>query len=211
MPCKSWSLPALSTCPGARLPGGAIVEACQFCYARTGHYRFPSTVALREHNRADWKRRGFVDAMVQAIESQPPREGGGEFFRWFDSGDIYTPALARKILQVIRRTPACRHWIPTRSYKDARILPWLDLINREPNAVVRFSSDSVHGEELGMVAGRNWWKQSSVIVQNAGDWFGGKGKALCRSWTRGGKCGPCRACWSKDVSVVAYPIHGRKL
>jgi len=34
---------------------------------------------------------------------------------------------------------------------------------------------------------------------------------VCESSTREGKCGPCRACWNQEVSVVAYPAHGKKM
>ena len=30
-------------------------------------------------------------------------------------------------------------------------------------------------------------------------------------WSCGGKCATCRLCWSKDVAVVAYPAHGKKM
>jgi hypothetical protein len=34
---------------------------------------------------------------------------------------------------------------------------------------------------------------------------------ICKAYTRDGKCGSCRACWSKDASVIAYPAHGKKM
>jgi hypothetical protein len=33
----------------------------------------------------------------------------------------------------------------------------------------------------------------------------------CDAYERAGKCGSCRACWSKDVKTIAYPAHGRKM
>jgi hypothetical protein len=26
-----------------------------------------------------------------------------------------------------------------------------------------------------------------------------------------GKCGGCRSCWDKSVSLIAYPAHGKKM
>lgn len=31
---------------------------------------------------------------------------------------------------------------------------------------------------------------------------------MCGAYDRDGKCGDCRACWDKNVKVVAYPAHG---
>ena len=198
MPCKSWSLPAWKTCPGARKADGSAVDACDGCYALQGRYLFGAVKAVREHNMADWQNSDWTAAMVKAI-------GRSKYFRWFDSGDIYTPELARKILEVVRQTPGCQHWIPTRAYKDTSILPILWRIHDEPNAVVRMSSDSVKGETIAHISDTN-----STILQSAEDFQPRKGAALCRSYDRGGKCGPCRACWSDKVETIYYPLHGKK-
>jgi hypothetical protein len=29
----------------------------------------------------------------------------------------------------------------------------------------------------------------------------------CKAYTRGNKCGPCRACWSSDVENIDYHIQ----
>ena len=34
---------------------------------------------------------------------------------------------------------------------------------------------------------------------------------ICKAYERDGKCGSCRACWSKDETVIAYPAHGKKM
>jgi hypothetical protein len=197
MPGKSWSLPAWETCPGARDDNGSPVDACSMCYALTGAYNFPGTIAAREHNLADWKRHDWVDAMVKAI-------GKAKYFRWFDSGDVYHSHLATKIEKVIRATPNCQHWLPTRSYKNAAIHQALESIAKLNNAVVRYSSDSREGERLDF--GLN-----STIIQNKNDFIPEKSYALCLSGERGGKCGSCRACWSKAISTIAYIHHGNKV
>ena len=70
------------------------------------------------------------------------------------------------------------------------------------NVVVRYSSDSVTGET---VAGRN----TSTIIASLDS--GNGSLTVCESSTREGKCGPCRACWNQEVSVIAYPAHGKKM
>ena len=37
------------------------------------------------------------------------------------------------------------------------------------------------------------------------------GAMLCNAYANSGKCGSCRACYSKDVPVVAYVAHGVKM
>lgn len=197
MPGKSWSLSAWETCPGARRDNGEPVDACERCYALTGAYNFPGTIAAREHNLADWKKADWVSAMVKAI-------GKSKYFRWFDSGDIYTPALAIKIYRVMRLTPNTNHWLPTRSHKIAAIYEWTQSMSRLDNVAVRYSSDSRIGERLD-------FGMNSTIIQSKDDFVAEKGYVLCRSGERGGKCETCRACWSKAVGTVAYVAHGNKV
>ena len=179
MPSKSWSLPAWETCLGARITDydtnkPDVAPACKGCYALTGAYMFPNTIKAREHNAEDWKNDDWVDAMVKAI-------GKAKYFRWFDSGDVYAVELAEKIRLVIKATPNCLHWLPTRAHKDNGILsvyrrmttktwtmkcstgkpkikPNMDYL---PNAIIRYSSDSVNGQRLSNKMGLN-----SVIIQS---------------------------------------------
>jgi hypothetical protein len=69
-----------------------------------------------------------------------------------------------------------------------------------PNVVVRFSSDSVQGE---IIEG----KTTSTI-------FSDKLPANtfeCKAYQHEGKCNGCRACYDKDVQIVAYKAHGVKM
>ena len=206
MPCKSWSLPAWDTCPGAKEGDGTAVEACSHCYARQGMYRFGVVKAAREHNMADWQLPDWEDAMVKAI-------GNDKYFRWFDSGDVYCVDLAYKIGRVILRTLGTKHWLPTRSHKDKKIKGALELIQGLPNVVVRLSSDSVQGELVATVRTKcgGSFHQNSTIVQSPEDFDKDKHGILCRAFQRAGKCGDCRACWSKKVTTVSYALHGQRI
>ena len=222
MPSKSWSLPAWETCLGARITNydtnePDVSDACKGCYALTGAYMFPNTIKARMHNAEDWKKTDWVDAMVKAI-------GKAKYFRWFDSGDVYAVALAEKIRMVIKATPNCLHWLPTRAHKDNGIFSVYKRMTTKysymksgvgtpirvecgdylPNAIIRYSSDSINGARLSNKMGLN-----SVIIQSENDFKPEKGYALCRAFTRGGECGDCRACWSDKVDTVAYVYHGK--
>ena len=195
MPCRSWSLVARETCPASIDNKGELVPACRGCYAAGGNYRFKNVKAPREHNRQDWKRTEWVSDMVAELDND-------RYFRWFDSGDMYSLGLAKKILQVMQETPWVKHWLPTRMHKFAKFASVISDMQALSNVVVRLSSDSVMGETI---AGQT----TSTIIPSAED--ATETMTVCRAYERQGKCGSCRACWSKDTQVIAYPAHGASM
>lgn len=195
MPCYSWSLEALATCPGSVGTDGELVDACKGCYATTGNYRFKNVKAPRVHNKEDWKRPEWVQDMVRELDNS-------RYFRWFDSGDMYSVQLASKILEVMQQTPWCKHWLPTRMHKFAKFVPVIEQMEALPNVVVRKSSDSVTGATIK-------GQCTSTIIPDISS--ATKALTVCEAYTRDGKCGDCRKCWDKDVKVVAYPAHGRSM
>ena len=195
MPCRSWSLQALDTCPASIGADGELVDACKGCYATDGNYRFSNVKAPRVHNREDWQQADWVDAMVAELDND-------RYFRWFDSGDMYSLKLAEKIYDVMAATPWTRHWLPTRMHKFAKFADILAKMEALPNVVVRLSSDSINGD---IIAGNT----TSTIIPTISH---RKPKmTICEAYEREGKCATCRACWDKDVEVVAYVAHGRKM
>ena len=192
---RSWSLEALETCPGSIAAPGQLVDACSGCYATTGNYRFANVKAPRAHNKKDWQRMAWSDDMVAELKND-------RYFRWFDSGDMYTLALAEKILEVMKRTPWVNHWLPTRMHKFPKFRIVLSEMQSLKNVSVRFSSDSVTGEYTKGLHG-------SVIIPTPDDIK--RGMKLCGAYDNNGACGDCRACYDKKVKVIAYPAHGRKM
>lgn len=192
---RSWSLQALDTCPGSIESPGVLVDACKGCYATTGNYNYPNVKAPRIHNKDDWQRLDWVDDMVQALDND-------RYFRWFDSGDMYALGLAEKILEVMTRTPWCKHWLPTRMHKFPKFRDVITRMRALDNVMVRFSSDSVTGHYITGLHG-------SVIVPTSDD--APEGVTLCKAYKHGGKCKGCRACWDKSIDVIAYPAHGKKM
>lgn len=190
---KSWSLPTLTTCPGAYTKDGSIVEVCGSCYARRGNYRFQAVKNVRKHNQEDWKRSDWVSEMLLALRNE-------RYLRFFDSGDIYHPKLAEKLLEVVVGAPWCQFWLPTRSHKVPRIRPILEKIKKLPNAAVRYSSDTFDRFTPGL--------HGSVVLVNktpANVW-------VCPAYERvPASCNSCRACWDKNVPVVGYKVHGANL
>jgi hypothetical protein len=190
----SWSLNALDTCQGSINPvTKELVPACQGCYATTGNYRFPNVKAPREFNKQDWQRDTWVSDMVTALDSS-------RYFRWFDSGDMYDIRLAEKIYQVMQATPWCKHWLPTRMYKFTKYNDVINAMMKLDNVVVRLSSDSVTGEIINGLTTSTIFSDTVPV-----------GSFECKAYENDGKCNGCRACYSKDVSVIAYKAHGVKM
>lgn len=192
---RSWSLQALDTCPGSLNGDGTLVDACSGCYATTGNYRFPNVKAPRLSNREDWQRLEWVEDMVKMLDSD-------RYFRWLDSGDLYSLALAEKVYQVMKLTPWVKHWLPTRMHKFPKYKNVFMKMAALDNVSLRFSSDSVDGTYVEGLHG-------SVIVPTAE--HATETMTLCRAYENGGKCSGCRACWQKDVDLIAYPAHGLKM
>jgi len=191
----SWSLQALETCQGSIADNGELVPACSGCYATTGMYNFPGVKAVRSDNKQAWQDDGWVELMVTALKKQ-------SFFRWFDSGDMYSIALALKIYEVMVKTPHVKHWLPTRMHKFPKYQQVLTKMAALPNVMVRPSSDAIDGTFTAGVHG-------STILPSADSVPAGV--TLCRAYENGGKCSGCRACYDKSVAVIGYPAHGKKM
>ena len=190
----SWSLQALETCPGSLSAAGVLVDACSGCYATTGCYNFPDTKKVRADNKKAWKEADWIQLMVKALQKQT-------HFRWFDSGDLYSLALAEKVLAIMQATPNTKHWLPTRMYKFPKFHAVLAAMQSLPNVMVRYSSDAVDGT---FGAGHG----STIIPAGAPV---PAGVTLCHAPAQGGKCLDCRACYDKSVAVIGYQAHGKKM
>lgn len=191
----SWSLQALDTCPGSKGDDGNLVPACSGCYATTGFYQMGDSKALRKYNRQDWERDEWVSEMVEALSRET-------HFRWFDSGDMFSLDLAWSIYYVMVLTPWVEHWLPTRMQKFQKFHEVLQAMRELPNVMVRFSSDDIDGSFVPGVHG-------STIVPE--DQPTPSGAVRCHAYEHGGKCNGCRACWSRDIPVIAYQAHGKKM
>jgi len=191
----SWSLQAIETCPGSVGADGQLVAACSGCYATTGMYNFPGVKAPRAANKEDWKREGFVADFITALRKQT-------HFRWFDSGDMYSLELAEKMLAIMEGTPSTKHWLPTRMHKFAKFQGIISKMASLPNVMVRPSSDAVDGTFTKGVHGSTIIPEGNAIPS---------GVTVCTAPEQGGKCLDCRACYDKQVPVIGYIAHGKKM
>lgn len=195
---KSWSLQAYNTCPASIDDKGLLVDACSGCYATYGNYRFNNVKATREYNRISWQDDNFVSDFVKQLDTV-------RYFRWFDSGDLYSLSLAKKIYEIMLNTPHVKHWLPTRIYKFSKFHSILKDMQSLPNVVIRLSSDDIDGSIVNsdLIDTNSTILPSEMISEYNG--------FICPAYNQGGKCNDCKACYNKDVKTVAYIAHGVKM
>lgn len=195
MPGYSWGISARLCTTGGKLQSieGSV---CASCYALKGNYIWPSVAKaharrLEGYNHPDW-----VEAMIVQIEHYCKEE---PYFRWFDSGDLQSLLMLLKISNIAEGTPSVLHWLPTREYGIVRTFRETLQWTWPSNLVVRMSSHMIDAVPTDILKGT----VSSVVVSDSSKAAG----HMCQASTRGGKCGPCRACWFDTVKTVSYKLH----
>lgn len=201
----SWSLQALNTCPASIKSNGELVDSCKGCYAAFGMYNYANVKAPREYNKWAWQQDNFVSEFAEILNASH------KYFRWLDSGDLYSLALAEKVYEIMKATPETKHWLPTRMHKFAKFKDVLNRMAELPNVVVRLSSDSVMGDLVNKPEGLNIGTSSTIIPEQQLSDFEEKGQFICKAYYQEGKCKTCRACYDKNVETIAYVGHGKVL
>ncbi len=126
----SWSLPAITTCPGRSK------ECEKLCYATSGFFAMPSVTGTYRKNwetakAPDFSRRMLAQILVNRVD----------VLRIHVSGDFYDAAYTAKWLTIVRAARRTTFYCYTRSWRDPKILPHLLALAREPNVQLWFSWD----------------------------------------------------------------------
>jgi hypothetical protein len=195
MPCHGYSIPARACLTGSKL-GKTPGSVCAGCYALKGRYAFANVQNALERRLVALQDKQWVQAMVILLNHY---EKSG-FFRWHDSGDLQDVYHLGKICAVASGTPFIQHWLPTREYNIVR--QYVEAGNTIPrNLNIRLSGFMVDGPAPLAIANR-LKATCSVVSTNAKP-----DVHNCPAPTQGNQCKDCRACWSKDVSIVSYHKH----
>lgn len=153
-----FDLPAGPTCPGK----SGLCHAR--CYARKNQFRYPQVQERLTWNFEQSKRKDFADRLCDELYRK-----GATLCRLHVAGDVYSPAYGRKLLEAIGRSPFCRFWLYSRSWRVRSIEPVLRAIAVVPNAVVHYSADSDTGVPPHLPPGvRLAWLQAEEGDQPAG-------------------------------------------
>ena len=219
MPCRSFSLPALTTCPVGRVLAKQENTSCSDCYALKGRYYFFNVKAALKYRlgavqralRSKVGRKRWIEAMVTQISEQ-----SHDYFRWHDSGDIFSEPYLMLMVEVIRATPDTKHWIPTKEFNLIQ-KHWV-LLESLSNATFRYSTGALaetrdqlspgpDGPPIAHVQSVEGYGTAASITRVAQS-----GALLCLAAARAklGKeqaCGDCRACWMPSVRAIVYNLH----
>lgn len=193
MPGLSYGTPAVECGIGSvlRAVKGSV---CSKCYARKGMYSFAAVQAAQYRRLGTMEDLSTWTADMSALLARKyaRKAKKDRVFRWHDSGDLRSPEHLSAIVQIAKNLPQIRFWLPTKEYAIVR--SFLRGNEIPSNLVIRVSAPMI-GAAPAPIPGT----VSSTV---------GAGKGFeCGAYKRGGKCGPCRACWKKSVKSVDYPQH----
>ena len=190
------------------ITGSKLVEVkdsnCFACYAQEGYYSMTSSqraVSRRESAYSDNPRK-FVESFVHLANNSKLLTNTGQF-RWFDSGDLASYQMLLDLVEIARRSPKVRWWMPTKEYK------WVSKYQREigefpANFIVRVTAP------MRNTRIRDDKYRNNCTVFDAKKFELEKGKntdqsiAFCPSYQQGNKCLSCDSCYDVDVKTVVY-------
>ena len=199
MPGKGISTPAAACITGTKLRDvkGSV---CEGCYAfERGAYAWDnvkpalenrlSLVMASRANPEPW-----IAGMTKLIWNQ-------EYFRWHDSGDLQGAWHFANIVEVARRTPHVKHWIPTREY---RMLSGWTMDDLPANLCPRTSGHMVDGAPPTNLG----FPTSTVVTDGTHDCPAYAQDGACSGMnTTTGQWEDCRKCWDTSNQNTAYPKH----
>jgi len=215
MPGKSYGLPAAACHRGSLLAANpdSMCHPAR-CYAKRNFYAsWTPVIKNRESHLEAVKHPRWADAMVVPMTRYL---GEDDVFRWHDSGDIQGVDHLAKICDVARRTPWLLHWLPT--HEPYMVLEYLNgpMHGTVPdNLTIRLSADVV-GKPAGPPSLVAELRRHGVTTSTVHLDLGApvqvsdrrRDVVECRSYLRDHQCKSCRACWSRDVASVSYPLSG---
>lgn len=127
----TFSLPAVSTCPGR-------TKTCEgACYARRGYMALQK--ACFERNLKSAKRSDFVDRVVREIGRRP------KIVRIHVSGDFFSDEYVRKWIEIAKKAPHARFYTYSRSWRVPEMRKSLERLAALPNVRMWFSVDRESG------------------------------------------------------------------
>jgi len=223
MSCHSFSLPAGKdgSCPMA-VYGDKMI--CSFCYAMRNRFVYPNvadaqwirllwTKHLLKHNPQLW-----IDTMILAIQSATVKERE-KFFRWLDSGDLFSPEFVRAIFAVCKATPTITYWVPTRSWQSTAPA-WrsaMQALSDLPNVTLRPSALRFNEAAPVTTYGPGTASHTEDVISSDGIvYLDGVPHLSCpKSNVTGGSCGSCNChvCFEGKTDTpykgrVSYLHHG---
>jgi hypothetical protein len=188
MPCHSYNIPASMCITGSKLAVKSNT-VCSHCYAKRFRYNWGNVKAAMIKRSQEITHKNWVELMVIAL-TQKEKSG---YFRWHDSGDLQSLNHLKNIVEIAKRLPKIKFYLPTKEYG---ILGKFLKDNRLPdNLIVRLSEHLLNTTCKSHLVNLYSLQTSSV---DSGVGFS------CPAEKQGNKCLNCRACWNKKIKNVDY-------
>jgi len=191
MPCFGYSIPAMRCITGGKLQK-VKNSVCSVCYALKGRYVFPNVLEAMEKRFQSLTNPLWVEAMVKLIGSKKR-----SYFRWHDSGDLQGRWHLEKIVEIAKRLPDVKFWLPTREYNIVQ-----EYVNEgltiPDNLTIRLSAFMLDGAAPEALAKRLKLVVSGVASDKS---------YTCPAPEQANQCKDCRACWDKETFYVSYRKH----
>ena len=198
MPGFGWSIPAAECKRGSKLRE-KVGTACFGCYACKGRYVFPKVQKALYKRLKSIQSPLWIFAMSFLLKNE-------EFFRWFDSGDLQSEEMLGKIVEVCKKTPNCKHWLPTREY--AIVKRFLSQGNTIPeNLNIRISADMIGKLPTCKIMDSTTF---STISLTSDEEITKKAFNCPVSMVKDLKTcdqAKCRKCWDKSEKHINYKKH----
>ena len=190
MPGFSTSLSAFDCKTGSKL---AKIEGsvCSKCYAFRNNYLYPNVKSAHKARLAALDHPQWVEGMTLLIGHYTDK--ADPYFRIHDSGDIQSPQHLMLWILVARNLPWVNFWMPSKEIKWVKEV-YKSTADWPSNLTVRLSAP-----RIGQAPAALQLLPTSTVQSEIG--------FVCGAPTRGNQCGPCRACWSSEVSNVDYHIQ----
>ena len=169
----------------AKIPG----SVCSKCYAFRNNYQYPVVKESHEARYQALSHPQWVEAMTLLIGHYTDKDD--PYFRVHDSGDLQDRDHLMSWIQVARNLPWVYFWVPTKETKLVKQV-MSEIKDWPENLVIRLSAPMIEQEPPRSMAGY----LTSTVQAGVGE--------ECRAYTRGNRCGSCRACWDPAVSNVDY-------
>lgn len=229
MPCNSTSIPA-KYCQTGRKMAKIKGSICNTCYGYSfdkdqgkGNYNFPNVKVSQQKRYDGITHPEWVEAMVLQI-TVASIVNDTNYFRIHDLGDIQSLEHLENWVEVAKRLPSIKFWMPTRELQYLYAYKTKHGTNWPKNLIIRLSETFIRNHQLvdastlenNIMAMERHAKNLNVVISGVDSKLDftvtDKNFFACQAYgakkeTGTSSCGDCRACWDTNVKRVVYPAH----
>lgn len=188
----SFSLPVLTTCPGA-------TGWCKtHCYANRQRFKYWDVRSYKPNLGQSTDSRYFIQQMTEDLKSFT-----GPAVRIHVSGDFYGIRYIQSWIRIVQAHSHIKFFGFTRSWAIPKLLPWLESLRGLPNMYLFASVDhTMPAPPKGWR--RAWVKEGDKRAQRQ---LREKKAINCVYQTHGKTCDKCKWCFSNSRKNIVFKTH----